>query len=116
MRDKIRVTYQVMLNAKEESGFYEISDDLALLLPNSTPEERIRIVKDTMREFFQAGLIDVWLAKWPRTILQQATANDIETLLEAEATWQELSDKHRTYAFAVLSDAGKQAWVNANSS
>lgn len=116
MRDKARVTYQIMANVKEESGFYEIPDDLASLLPDSTLEERIWIVKDTIRECFHSGLIDGQLAEWPRKIVQQVTANDSEVLLKAEATWQKLSDKQGTYAFAVLSNAGQQVWINANSS
>ena len=114
MRDQALVTYQVMLNAKEESGFYEIPDDLASLLPDNTREERIKVAKVAIRDFFTTGLIEVWVAEWPREIVRQASAHDIDELLEDSRTWQMVRENNRTYLFAVLSDAGQQAWTNAN--
>ena len=106
--------YKVMLTVNEESGLYELPDDLADELPETTREERVHYAKSTLLELFNKGLIEVWMAEWPRTNLRQVTADDIEPVLNSAATWQMLTESQRLYYYAVFAAAGKQAWINGD--
>ena len=107
MIPQTKVTLQLLINAHEESGLYEIPDDLGEVLPGITREERVQLAKTTMAKFAEDKLIELWVAEWPLERARQLRADEASTWLEAETTWQQPTES-KMYGFAVLSDAGKR--------
>ena len=101
----------VMLNVKEESGLYEIPDDLLRVLPDATASERLAATQNTLTDLVSCGMIELYMADWLRKQLQRVGPDEVGSLLAAESTWRLPSADQSNVVFAAFTDAGLAAWL-----